>query len=120
MSKKLYLGNVPWRETDESLEQFLRAQNLAFARAEVVVDRESGRSRGFAFVHFDTEGDGQAALKALNGADLGGRSLRVDLATERQASRGEGGGGGRPRRHRASSRRDHGRGSDRDGESWGE
>ncbi len=61
--------------------------------AHIMVDRDTGRSRGFAFVEMGSDADAQAAIQALNGTDLGGRTLKVNEAMERQP-RGPGGGGG--------------------------
>ncbi|HFE44128.1 MAG TPA: RNA-binding protein [Nannocystis exedens] len=94
---KLFVGGLAWATTKESLY-------AAFARfgevteAVVVLDRESGRSRGFGFVTFANEADGKAALESMNGFELDGRSIRCDTAVERsrgpRRSGGYGGGGG--------------------------
>ncbi len=93
MSKKLYVGNLSYTTTaDDLLEAF--GQFGAVARAEVVMDRETGRSRGFAFVEMSEGGD--QAIASMNGAQLQGRTLTVNEARPRE-ERPRTGGGYRPR-----------------------
>jgi RNA recognition motif-containing protein len=98
VNKKLYVGNLPFSTTEEQLrdlfEQHGRTQSV-----NVITDRETGRSRGFGFVEFETPESAQAALEALDGKEIEGRPLRVNEAHERQ-SRGGGGGGYGGRRGR--------------------
>jgi RNA recognition motif-containing protein len=90
LSKKLYVGNLPFTTTEDELrERFGEHGSVESVR--VITDRETGRSRGFAFVEMDT-GGADAAIQALDGRDMGGRSLRVNEAHDRPAG---GGGGGR-------------------------
>ena len=92
MSKKLYVGNLPFSTTEEELrELFARHGNVQSVR--VVTDRETGRSRGFAFVEMDGDA-ADAAMRALDGTQLGDRALRVNEAHDRGAGGGGGGGGG--------------------------
>ena len=88
---KLYVGNLPWRATDEDLKEFFSAFGTVLS-VSVVSDRDTGRSRGFGFVEMD-DADMAKAIDGGNGKDLGGRSLRVSEARER-APRGPGGGSG--------------------------
>lgn len=88
---KLYVGNLPWRATDEELKEFFSAYGTVQS-ATIVSDRDTGRSRGFGFVEIDDDGMAKAMSDA-NGKDFGGRALRVSEARERQP-RGPGGGGG--------------------------
>ena len=82
---KIYVGNLPWSMTDEALEEeFAQFGNVQSAN--VVMDRESGRSRGFGFVEMSSE-DGQAAIEELNNKEIGGRRLRVSQAKERPRER---------------------------------
>ena len=98
MSKRIYVGNLPFSTTDEELEQIF-AQHGAVASARVITDRETGRSRGFGFVEMDADAADQA-IQALDGTDLGGRPLRVNEARERERRGGGGrGGGGGGRRY---------------------
>jgi cold-inducible RNA-binding protein len=92
MSKRLFVGGLAWATDDTSLRQAFEAHGEV-TDARVITDRETGRSRGFGFVTFATEEEAQAALDALNGAELDGRALRIDLARERQGGGGGGGGG---------------------------
>ena len=93
MGKKLYVGNLPWSTNSASLESMF-AQHGAVRSAEVISDRETGRSRGFGFVEMETEEGSQAAIQALNGAEMEGRALTVNEARERTPRAGGGGGGG--------------------------
>jgi RNA recognition motif-containing protein len=96
MSKKLYVGNLSFDTTDDDLRQAF-SQHGTVVSASVVTDRDSGRSRGFGFVEMSDGAD--AAMQALNGAELQGRALTVNEARPREGRRG-GGGGSRGRRDR--------------------
>jgi RNA recognition motif-containing protein len=96
MGKKLFVGNLPWSTRGPDLEDIMSQKGLAFARAEVLVDHDNpNRSRGFGFLHFDTEGDAAAARAALADLDIGGRTIRVDDASSNRGSDSRGRGGGR-------------------------
>ena len=90
--KKLYVGNLPFSATEAELRD-LFARHGAVESVKVITDRETGRSRGFAFVEMDANGASDA-IRALDGTDMGGRSLRVNEAQERSGGGGGGGGGG--------------------------
>jgi len=95
---KLFVGGLPFSTTDDELREAF-AKFGAVASARVVTDRETGRSRGFGFVEFEDDEAGKAALQAMNGADFGGRTLKVDEAQAREDrprrdSNGGGNGGG--------------------------
>ena len=78
----LYVGNLPWSATEEELKtHFEEAGPVKAVR--IITEGRTGRSKGFAFVEMESEGDGQTAIDSLNGKDFGGRELRVDKATER-------------------------------------
>jgi RNA recognition motif-containing protein len=109
MAKKLFVGNLPYTTTEDALRDLFSADGRNVARVTIVTDRDTGRSRGFAFVEMATDEEAQAAVGALNGADFEGRSLRVDLAHDKPAGGGGGGGGGR------GGRGGGGRGGDRGG-----
>ena len=101
MSGKIYVGNLPWSTTSADLEQMF-APHGPVRSAEVISDRETGRSRGFGFVEMETNEGLQAAIAALNGHEMNGRPLTVNEARERSPrpggggrSSGGGGGGGR-------------------------
>jgi RNA recognition motif-containing protein len=93
MAKKIYVGNLPWSTTSASLESLFSTHGTVRS-AEVISDRETGRSRGFGFVEMETDEACQAAIQALNGAEVDGRAITVNEARER-APRSGGGGGGR-------------------------
>ncbi len=83
--KKLYVGNLPYTATDDELRE-LFAQHGSVESAVVITDRETGRSRGFGFVEMD-DGGADAALSALDGRDMGGRPLLVNVARDRGGPR---------------------------------
>lgn len=92
MSKKLYVGNLSFQTTEDELRQAF-GQYGTVNSAQLVMDRETGRSRGFAFVEMADGAD--AAIQAMNGAQLDGRTLTVNEAKPREdRPRGGGGGGG--------------------------
>ena len=93
MSRKIYVGNLPWSTTSQDLEAMF-APHGAVRSAEVISDRETGRSRGFGFVEMETDEGLQAAISALNGHEVNGRPLTVNEARERTRRAGGGGGGG--------------------------
>lgn len=93
MSKKLFVGGLAWATDDAGLAEAFR-QFGEIAEAKVITDRDTGRSRGFGFVTFEDEGAAQQALEGMNGRELDGRTLRVDLATEQAPRRERSGGGG--------------------------
>jgi hypothetical protein len=91
MSTKLYVGNLAFRTTSQELQD-LFAQAGTVQSASVVEDRETGRSRGFAFVEMSTNAEAEAAIEQFNGKDLGGRALKVNEAKPRESRSGGGGG----------------------------
>ena len=94
MGSKLYVGNLSYSTTSSDLEQ-LFAQHGTVSSAEVISDRETGRSKGFGFVQMGTDEEAQAAIAALNGQEHDGRPLTVNEAKPREdRPRGGGGGGG--------------------------
>ena|SRR5688500_3169349 len=93
MGSKLYVGNLSYNTTSSELEQ-LFSQHGTVQSAEVIQDRDSGRSKGFGFVQMGSDEEAQAAIAALNGQQQDGRALTVNEAKPRE-DRGGGGGGGR-------------------------
>jgi RNA recognition motif-containing protein len=93
MSRKLFVGNLPYSVTSERLSEAF-SQFGTVTSSKVIVDRETGRSRGFAFLEMETDDQGAAAMQAMNGALLDGRSIAVREAVERQPGAGGFGGGG--------------------------
>ena len=94
MAKNIYVGNLTWDATADDLLQLFQ-QHGAVARAQVITDRETGRSRGFGFVEMDNDAEAQKAIEALNGTPFRGRPLTVNEARPREDRGGGGGGGGR-------------------------
>jgi RNA recognition motif-containing protein len=82
---RLYVGNLTWSATEEEVRTLFETAGAVESVA-VITDRETGRSRGFAFVEMSTE-DAQKAMQDLDGHDMGGRNLRVNEAQERQERR---------------------------------
>jgi cold-inducible RNA-binding protein len=80
---KVFVGGLPFSTTDEELNQIFAAHGKV-ASANVVRDRESGRSKGFGFVEFENDEEGKAAEKALNGSEIGGRTISVAEARPKE------------------------------------
>ena len=93
MSKKLFVGSLSWDTNDEGLRNAFSAHG-EISEAIVISDRDTGRSRGFGFVTFDEDESADKAVAALNGTELDGRTIKVDVAQAKQRSGGGGGGGG--------------------------
>ncbi|MCA9001681.1 MAG: RNA-binding protein [Planctomycetes bacterium] len=93
MSNRLYVGNLSWGTTDETLRQTFEEDGRTVNNVQIMTFRDTGRPRGFAFVDMGSAEDAEAAIKALDGQELDGRDLRVNLAQERQPREGGGGGG---------------------------
>ena len=98
MSKKLYVGNLPFTTTEDELRDVFQRHGSVDS-VNVITDRETGRPRGFAFVEMSEQSAAEDAIRALDGSELGGRSLRVNEAQDRQRGGGGGGGGGGGRRY---------------------
>jgi len=90
MAKRLYVGNLSYSVTSDQLQELFE-QYGTVRSAQVLSDRETGRSRGFGFVEMDNDADADAAISSLDGQDFDGRRLTVNEAKPRT----EGGGGGR-------------------------
>jgi len=93
MGSKLYVGNLSYNATSSDLEQ-LCSPHGTVQSAEVIQDRETGRSKGFGFVQMGSDAEAQAAIAALNGQENDGRALTVNEAKPREPRSGGGGGGG--------------------------
>ncbi len=94
MGTRLYIGNMSWDTTEDTLMAVLSEGGRTVKDLHVVIDRETGRPRGFAFAEFASEADAQSAIADLDGKDLDGRALKVNEAQERKPRGGGGGGGG--------------------------
>ena len=93
MGKKLYIGNLGYEVTNRDLEE-LFAQAGTCESAAVIMDRDTGQSRGFGFVEMGSNAEAQKAIQQFQGHDLKGRALKVNEAIDRATSRPGGGGGG--------------------------
>ena len=93
MGKKLYVGNLSYSTDSSELEQLFAAHGTVVS-AQIISDRDTGRSKGFGFVEMGSDDEAQAAIAALNGQEHQGRALTVNEARPRE-DRGGGGGGGR-------------------------
>jgi RNA recognition motif-containing protein len=93
MAKKLYVGNLGYGVTDNDLVKMFEPHGTVES-AQVIMDRDTGRSKGFGFVEMKTDQEAQAAITALNGKDMDGRALTVNEARPRPEG-GRGGAGGR-------------------------
>jgi RNA recognition motif-containing protein len=91
MSKKLYVGNLSYRIGNSELEEMFAAHGNVLS-AQVITDRDTGRSKGFGFVEMEGDQEARAAISALNGKEIEGRTLTVNEARPRE-ERGGGGGG---------------------------
>jgi RNA recognition motif-containing protein len=94
MSKKLFVGGLDWNTTDASLGQAFAGFGQV-SESKVIMDRETGRSRGFGFVTFQDDSAANAAVAGMDGQMLDGRTVRVNEAQDKQGGGGGGGGGGR-------------------------
>jgi RNA recognition motif-containing protein len=94
MGKKLYVGNLSYDVESSTLQELFSAHGTVES-AEVIQDRETGRSKGFGFVQMGTDAEAQAAIAALNGKDHGGRALTVNEAKPKENRTGGSGGGSR-------------------------
>jgi RNA recognition motif-containing protein len=95
MGKKLYVGNLSYNMTGPDLQQLFSAHGTVES-ADVIMDRETGRSKGFGFVQMSSDEEATNAIKAMDGKDEGGRALKVNEAKPReQRPRSGFGGGGR-------------------------
>jgi cold-inducible RNA-binding protein len=104
--KNIFVGNLSFQTSEEELRQLFEAYGQV-DRATIMTDRDTGRSRGFGFVEMTNAEDGEKAIAALNGSQLGGRTLNVNEARPKTDKFG-GGGGGRDRGGRDRGGRDRG------------
>ena len=82
MSQSIYVGNLPYSTREEDLREVFEAHGNV-ENVKIIRDRETGRSRGFGFVEMSTEEETNAAISALNGSELGGRTLKVSISKPR-------------------------------------
>jgi RNA recognition motif-containing protein len=93
MGSKLYVGGLPYSATEQQLSDLFAAHGTV-ASARIIADKFTGQSRGFGFVEMSSDSEAKAAIAALNGSDMGGRSLTVNEAKPMERSGGGGGGFG--------------------------
>src|SRR5258708_2440603 len=93
MAKNIYVGNLVWDASSDDLYALFQEHGTV-GRAQVITDRETGRSRGFGFVEMNDDAEAQRAIDALNNANFKGRALTVNEARPREGGAGGGGGGG--------------------------
>jgi cold-inducible RNA-binding protein len=98
MGRKLYVGNLSYDTTEDSLRDAFAVDGKVVERVSIISDRDTGRPKGFAFVEMGSDEDAQATIAAWDGRELDGRPLRVNEAQERPPRKfgGGGGGGGAP------------------------
>ncbi|HEX3356158.1 MAG TPA: RNA-binding protein [Tepidisphaeraceae bacterium] len=93
MGKKLYVGNLSYDVDSSALESLFTAHGTVES-AQIITDRDTGRSKGFGFVEMSSDAEAQAAIAAMNGTEQGGRALTVNEAKPKENRSGGGGGGG--------------------------
>ena len=93
MGKKLYVGNLPYSVGNTELQRLFEAHGSVVS-AQVIMDRDTGRSKGFGFVEMGNDSEAQAAIADMNGKEVDGRSLTVNEARPKPEGGGSGGGGG--------------------------
>ena len=113
MSQKLFVGNLSFNTTENDLQDAFAAHGTV-TEANLMMDRATGRPRGFAFVTMSTPEEAQRAIDALNGKELDGRALTVNVARPREERPGGGGGGGQRREFRGGGGGGGGGGGRRD------
>jgi cold-inducible RNA-binding protein len=94
MGTRLFVGNLSYRVTEEELKQVFEEGGRNVVEVKIVTDRDTGRSRGFAFVELGNDQDAAAAIETLNGREVAGRAINVSEARARTPRTGGGGGNG--------------------------
>jgi len=95
MGTRLYVGNLSFQTSEETLRSAFEQDGRKVVEVKIVTDRDTGQPRGFAFVEMSSPADAQSAMSALDGQQLDGRTLKVNEAQERSGGGGRGGGGRR-------------------------
>ena len=114
----MYVGNIPYTVTEEELRQAF-GEFGTVTSASIIIDKVTGRSRGFGFVEMSSKEEGERAIQEMNGKDWMGRTLTVNEAKPRERSGGFGGGGGRREYSGGGDRGGYGGGGDRGGYGGG-
>jgi len=94
MGTRLYVGNLPFDTDEAQLRTLFSEGDRTVTEVKIITDRDTGRSRGFAFVEMGSQEEAEAAIKAMSGREVGGRALTVNEAREQDRRGGGGGGGG--------------------------
>lgn len=94
MGKRLYIGNLSFDSTEDSLREAFSKDGRVVTDVHIMSDRDTGRPRGFGFVEMGSDADAQSAIEALDGVALDGRNIKVNEAQERKSRNSGGGGGG--------------------------
>lgn len=110
MSKRIYVGGLPFKTTEEEMNTLFTTYGQV-ASAKLITDRESGQSRGFGFVEMANDAEAATAIEKLNGTDFGGRKLTINEARPMEARTGGGGGRGGDRGGRGGDRGGYGGGN---------
>jgi RNA recognition motif-containing protein len=84
VGNRVYVGNISWDTSEDELRDYFAGDSRNVTNAFIATDRETGRSRGFGFVSFDSSDDAEGAISELDGTELGGRTLKVNIAHERE------------------------------------
>lgn len=92
-AKKIYIGNLEYGVTEDDLRKAIEEKGVTATDVKIIMDKYTGRSKGFGFAEFETEEDAQKAIDALNGQDLNGRALKVNKAQKMKPRRDNFGGG---------------------------
>jgi len=100
MGTRLYVGNLPFSADEQQVRELFSQNGRTVTEVKLVTDRDTGRLRGFGFVEMGTSEEADAAIRAMNGQDFGGRALTVNEAKERSSRGGNGGGFGQGSRGR--------------------
>jgi len=116
MGNRLYVGNLSYNVTEAELKEVFAEGGKNVVEVKIVLDRDTGRPRGFAFVEMGSDGEATQAITTLTGREIQGRPINVSEARERGAGGGGGGFGGG--RGRDRNRDDHGRGGGRRDGGW--
>jgi RNA recognition motif-containing protein len=95
MGSRLFVGNLSDKTTEAALRTTFEADGRSVGEVALIMDRDTGRPKGFAFVQMGSEEDAKTAITALDGKDLSGRAMKVSVAKDRPASNRSDGGGGR-------------------------
>jgi RNA recognition motif-containing protein len=118
MGNRLYVGNLSYNVTEAELREVFAEGGKNVTEVKIVLDRDTGRPRGFAFVEMGSDQEASQAIETLTGREIQGRPISVSEARERAPRGGGGGGFGGGGRGRDRDRDDHGRGSGRRGGGW--